>query len=409
MRERTGASLALLAMALGAGCGDGADDPSVRVADWEGIPLREALAEPFGTAGSGADAATFEQVGGIARDGVGRTVVVAAAADEIRVFGPDGAFLFSFGSRGGGRGELRAACCPAFGPEGLLWVRDRGNARYQAFELGEEGAEVRRALSIQHNSPTLWAPTTFDDQGRLVDAGLLVDQQTRDTRPVRVHMNTATGEVEGAARLPQPPAERMGRASVTGTVDGRESTFYLYHPHGPRSLLAHGPGGWWADAVSDTYAVRLAGPDGSVRVVEGPGGEGPPLSEDERAEARETLDGYRERFDLAEDEIPFGVPERKPPLRALFFDGEGRLWVELNAGGSRREAHVYAPDGTPVARYAWPGEVRLDVRAWIGAEEAIGVEEPIGPATERLVRLRFGEAGEAGQGGEAAQAGTGGP
>lgn len=415
MSERTGVGLALIVL-LAVGCGDGADAPPERVADWEGIPLGEAVAEPFGAAGApegvgaaeageGADPAVFERVGGIARDGTGRTVVVASLADEIRVFGPDGAFHFSFGSGGDGRGELAGACCPAFGPDGLLWVRDRGNTRYQAFEVGEEGAEVRHVLSIRHSSPTLWAPTTFDDRGRLVDAGLMVDEQTRETRPVRVHMDRSTGEVEGVAGLPQPPEERMGRASVTGTADGRESTFYLYQPHGPRSLLVHGPGGRWAEAVSDTYAVRIMAPDGSMLIVRGPGEEGPPLTEDERADARETLEGYRERFELGEDDMPFEVPERKPPLRTLYFDQEGRLWVELNTAGGEREAHVYAPDGTPVARYTWPAEVLLDVRAWIGVEEAIGVEADVpvvteppgvsagGSITERLVRLRLPDPG----------------
>lgn len=419
MSERTGVGLALVVL-LAVGCGDGADAPPERVADWEGIPLGEAVAEPFGAEGAmegavegpraaeaGEDAGpdVFERVGGIARDGTGRVVVVASLADEIRVFGPDGAFHFAFGSGGDGRGELAGACCPAFGPDGLLWVRDRGNTRYQAFEVGEEGVEVRHVLSIRHSSPTLWAPTTFDDRGRLVDAGLMVDEQTRETRPVRVHMDRSTGEVEGVAGLPQPPEERMGRASVTSTADGRESTFYLYQPHGPRSLLVHGPGGRWAEAVSDTYAVRIMAPDGSMLIVRGPEGEGPPLTEDERADARETLEGYRERFELGEDEIPFEVPERKPPLRTLYFDQEGRLWVELNTAGGEREAHVYAPDGTPVARYTWPAEVLLDVRAWIGADEAIGVEADVpvvteppgvsadGSTTERLVRLRLPDPG----------------
>lgn len=390
-------------------CDRGADRPLAQVADWEGIPLLEAEVVPFGAgagdagageAGAGEagagdagapmegrDAASFELVGGIARDAQGRTFVVATGGDEIRVFGADDAFLFSFGFGGEARGRLLGACCPAVGPDGLLWVRDRGNGRYQAFEVGEAGAEVRRVIPIQHSAATLWAPTTFDERGRLVDVGLQVDQDTRNTRPVRVHMSRTTGEVEGVAGLPQPPEARMGRASVTADVDGRESTVYVYQPHGPRSLLAHGPGGRWAEAVSDTYAVRLAGPDGSLREIVGPGDAGPPLTEAERAEARGTLEGYRERLGLAEDEIPFGVPDRKPPLRSLFFDREGRLWVELATGEGMREAHVYDPEGRPVARYAWPDRVLLDVRAWIGSEEAIGVEP--GTSLERPVRLRL--------------------
>ena len=128
-----------------------------------------------------------------------------------------------------------------------------------------------------------------------------------------------------------------------------------------------------------------------MQEIVGPAGPGPPLTEAERARAREILEGYRERFGLEEGGLPFGVPARKPPLRALYFDETGRLWVEVNVEGGGREAHVYAPDGTPEARYTWPEAVALDGRGWIGREEAIGV--------------RVDSAGVAGTSGEGAEGG----
>lgn len=55
------------------------------------------------------------------------------------------------------------------------------------------------------------------------------------------------------------------------------------------------------------------------------------------------------------------MPERKPPLRELYFDERGRLWVELSVStGLEREADVYGPAGPLLAHHTWPASVQLD-------------------------------------------------
>jgi hypothetical protein len=63
---------------------------------------------------------------------------------------------------------------------------------------------------------------------------------------------------------------------------------------------------------------------------------------------------------VSRGQLGFGVPSHKPPLRALFFDEAGRLWVELNVpDGADRRAHIYSPDGLLERRVTWPRRVDL--------------------------------------------------
>jgi DNA-binding beta-propeller fold protein YncE len=68
---------------------------------------------------------------GIAVDDAGRLHLAAVDPGEIRVFAPDGTHLATWGSSGSGPGQLSAPYRLAFGPDGTLFVADRGNGRIQ--------------------------------------------------------------------------------------------------------------------------------------------------------------------------------------------------------------------------------------------------------------------------------------
>jgi hypothetical protein len=81
------------------------------------------------------DAKVFGRISGLALGPSGRIFVADHQANEIRVFSSHGTHLFTFGRRGAGPGETDGPCCLAFGPDGQLWLRDSGNARYASFEI----------------------------------------------------------------------------------------------------------------------------------------------------------------------------------------------------------------------------------------------------------------------------------
>src|SRR5690606_25249983 len=128
---------AVLACALTA-CGAGPRDDDGGALDAPADVLTASVTLEIGEAG-GEAAYLFGRVFGRALDADGRIYVADGQANEVRVFAPDGAHLFTFGRAGGGPGELRRPCCLAFDRAGLLWVRDAGNARYNAYRVDAGG------------------------------------------------------------------------------------------------------------------------------------------------------------------------------------------------------------------------------------------------------------------------------
>ena len=110
------------------------------------------------------------------------------------------------------------------------------------------------------------------------------------------------------------------------------------------------------------------------------------LAEDDDTALAEDL----ERTGAARGQLPFDIPETKPPLRALFFDRDRNLWVELTVAQSAdREADAFDPDGQYVGRRVWPGNVELG-SSWVSGNTALGTltdEDGV----IKVVRVRFHE------------------
>lgn len=307
----------------------------------------------------GDDPYLFARVFAIATDPAGRILVADGPAHEVRVFAPGGAFLFRLGGEGDGPGEFRRPFRLGFSPDGELWVGQQ--PRYTAFELEETGARYVRTVRRPFAGQLGGHPVVFDADGRLVDLGPLPDAEGRFVDG-RIHLNPDGSADTVEVREPEAAAE--GRMTIEFTRNGLQGFMYFHQPYGPRWLQAYGPRGVWASAVSSAYEIELHRPDGTVSQLVGPSDPGPVLTPDEVDYARGRLEGDAERGDL--DGPPFDVPERKPPLAALFFDGEGRLWVQKTAAGGAEtvEADVYE-GATLVARYRWPSRVRPGASPWV--------------------------------------------
>lgn len=330
----------------------------------------------------GDDPYLFSRVFAIAADPGGRILVADGPAHEVRVFGPDGEFLFSLGGEGDGPTEFRRPFRVGFSPEGELWVGHE--PRYTAFELEETGATYLRTVRRPFAGQLGGHPVVFDAEGRLVDLGLLPGPEGRFIDG-RIHLNP-DGSADTVEVL-EPEAAAEGRMSVEFTRDGFQGFMYFHQPYGPQWLQAYGPGGVWASAVSSAYEIELHDPTRTVTQLVGPSDPGPLLTPDEVESAQERLEGDAERGNL--DEPPFDVPERKPPLSALFFDRSGRLWVQKAAAGGDEtiEADVY--EGTTlVARYRWPRRVRAGMSPWVTETELYGTTtDELG--VQRVARVRF--------------------
>jgi hypothetical protein len=150
-------------------------------------------------------------------------------------------------------------------------------------------------------------------------------------------------------------------------------TLFFYPPYAASDLTGFARNGDFAHALSSRYAIDWRDDTGALRVhITAPAAEGPALSARERQVAEEAILSAMKRSGLSRLELGFGVPDRKPVLRGLFFDEAGRLWVQLEvADGAPRLAHVYTPDGVLARTVTWPAELRtLD---WVGNGLAWGI------------------------------------
>jgi len=324
----------------------------------------------------------FGRVAGVTLGPLGHIFVADAQADQISVFSGTGEFEYRIGRSGEGPGELKSPCCLAFDQAGLLWVRDTGNSRYQSFRINDSSGVAHSTLRIEHAASNLWAPTTFDGQGRLIDVGSNRDGFFRRTR-------SSDGATVGETPIPSPSVEELGGFSVERTMGESQVVMFLHPPFGARHLVAHGPGGSWADAISSEHRVRLHTPSGdSVEISVVPHAE-VPLSDREIEIAQERMLADAGRSGRSVTQLPYGVPGNKLPLVALHFDTVGRLWVErATQDGTSHVADIYSATGTLISRAEWPAAVSLRSGGWIGSDMAVGVrlDEFDVP---RVVVLRF--------------------
>ena len=376
---QTSARLALLLalVHIGTACTGQADQESP-----DAVPAFQGTVDlEFGEL-DGDDPFLFTRIESIVEDPGGRLIVADLQSNEVRVFDPEGGFLFRFGGPGEGPGELTSPCCLAFGPDGALWVRE--STRYSAFRLDDASAQYDRGLRIAHSGVGMVSPITFDAEGRLVDIGLVGGPEGGS---VMARLHRSPGGVVDTVVMADPERQGTGSTTVERMFGETPVILYVRQPFGPLWIHAHGADGAWAEAVTSEYSVTVHHPDGTVSRVEGPRLPGPALSPSERQWAQDWIDRDLLRLDIRSH--PFEIPDRKPPLAGIFFDRSGRLWVERTsaAGEEMREADVY--EGTTlVARYRWPRRVRAGIVPWATESLLYGTTSD-SLDVQRVARVRF--------------------
>ena len=379
----TSARLALvvaLAHLATTGCAD--EDSNAEAGALDAVPTYQGTVDlEFGDV-DGDDPYLFTRIGGIAEDAPGRLIVADMQSHEIRVFDPEGRFLFRFGGPGEGPGELTYPWCLAFGPDGALWVRE--STRYSAFQLEEAGAEYVRGQQIAHFSQGMVAPITFDAEGRLVDIG---STNTPEGGSVMTRFHVGADGVASEVPMADPERQATGSTTVDRMFGEMAVSMFIYQPLGPLWIHAHGRGGAWAEAITSEYVVNLHHADGTASRIEGPPLAGAELSPAEQDWAQDRIDRDLQRLEL--DEHPFTIPDRKPPLGAIYFDRSGRLWIERTAAADNqsREADVYEGD-TLVARYRWPRRVGPGDVPWASESLLYGITTD-SLDVQRVARVRF--------------------
>jgi hypothetical protein len=275
--------------------------------------------------------------------------------------------------------------------DGLLWVRDDNNHRYNAYQLGPTRATYQTMVRFGHGPGVdRIAPVILDETGRLVSLSAMHEAVGQPASHARFVL-ARDGSIARADTIRPPPSDSLGERSVTSATHGTGyRTQYYYQPFGPSFRVAHSPKGEYARVVTSRYDVEWFGPDGRrLRTIRLPV-EGPPVSDGERQRAQAYVDDYVKRAGAGAPSVP-GVPRLKAPVSRIAFDSDGNLWVERSVrDGDSRAADVYGRDGRLLTAVRWPPDVDLLSRFLVAATSThvLGVAtDSLG--TQRVVRLKW--------------------
>lgn len=254
--------------------------------------------------------------------GSGSIFVSDGAQGRIRKFDGSGRYRGEIGRIGSGPGEYRDIVGMATDGDSLLAVFDRANGRVALFDTA--GA-YRRSFRVSGGGflPSR-AFASFSDGLVAVRSRVTTPPPTADGVSsvfVRYRLN---GEIVDSIRV--PPEDVRGMVMVTRDLGPR----WVFPDAAVFALL---PGGGIATARTTAYRINVARPRTPTFVMER-AAEPVPLEGEERDEWQALM-----RFvagGSSGSDIPV-IPRRKPIIRELFADVEGRIWVSLYTQASRRD------------------------------------------------------------------------
>lgn len=367
-------------------------------------PVRGAIDLTIGQT-DGDDRYTLGQVLGLALDARGRIYVSDMQAGSIHTYGPTGDFRLRIGRTGGGPLEYRLYPTDiAILPDGGLWIVSDGDKVLRADTARDDVAKTLEEMPVQGSRSWLVAgPVALDEEGRLVVTGREpVQRDSLRRRRVSLRTGSTISKTNPWAlwptweelgwRLPRMSRTQVAELEAVGGLAWAYTNAGAPPPYGSNWLMAFASDGRVAGALTTTYRVSVY--DSLLRPVStiAQDEEGPRLT---AAERRSTLAHMAERrrqsryYVYGENDIP----ERKPPIRNLWFDRDGRLWVERHLPHLPNEpqeqgADVYGTNGEHLFSATWPRGVDFGLGA-IRSSTGLGIQTDV-LGIERVVRVRFG-------------------
>lgn len=320
---------------------------------------------------------SFGQLKGIAVAGDGRIAVLDAQAQEIRVFGPSGEHLATYGGKGGGPGELEGAWGLMRSPDDQLWVPDQGNARMSVFDFGA-GYVTSYPLRILMWK-FIWGGAMGDD-GRIFKPSMTLGPPRRNV--LRVY----GPEMALLDSLPLPDPPDVNPKDPPGAfyweLPGGRGMGYIGVPYYPLGLQVVDPHGmiYSTESGDPSYRIKHWMPGGDTTLVIETRRASVPVTTAERDSVIQSL-----RADLRQRGLPdqdwSKIPDMKPAVLSMFVTDSNRLWVQTSSADSLRRYDVYEPDGryagtvaTPLNVYHWVSPVVRGDRIWAIVTDTMDVQ-----------------------------------
>lgn len=290
----------------------------------------------------------FGDIGALEVDPLGRIYVLDRQAKEVRVFGPDGKHVRTFGREGGGPGEFKDPIGFAWHPDGTLWVVDPGNVRYSVFDTAGTFLTSHRREIGGYSFP--WNGG-FDEKSRLNEVSF-VRGSAGDFTSAVMRFDFAAGTAD-TILLPDYSAQSFRLEKGEGNRISRFNATVPFTPTMTRMLDAR-HGVWFG--VTDRYRIYHQRLDGdTVRIVERE--HTPvPVTAREREEAVERLEWFTAQGGKID---PSQIPSRKPAFGTLYVDDGGYLWVQRMKSEEEQGTVLDAFD--PEGRYLGAMRPGLDI------------------------------------------------
>lgn len=339
----------------------------------------------------GAGGSLFGRISGVALDPEGRLLVIDPSSSRLHVIAEDGSEVLSFGRAGEGPGEFASPCCPFVGPEGTVWVVSPGLRRVDGIDINSSPARaVDRRQIPRGNYHNMLGPVTIVSDDRLVFAGFNLIEGNLAISEVMITVDRE-GNVLTERRMPMAPWDSTSMIVISV---GQGRSVGIWPPFSAYNIVEYSPNGSYASILTSRYDIGLYNHDGSLirRIRRDVLGE--PLTAAEREEGEASVAREAMNFRMPEGYLypQVELPERKPPVETIWFDDEGRLWVQLYArtttGSS--QADVYSSTGELIFKSEWPSDIQLSIGGRSASRDRTAWGLRRGPFDEPLlVRLHF--------------------
>ncbi|HSH46590.1 MAG TPA: hypothetical protein VK966_12170 [Longimicrobiales bacterium] len=283
------------------------------------VSLRPVLA--IGETG-GVDAVSPEEFGrvrGVLADGDGRLFIGDGHAREIRVFGPDGAYLRTLGREGGGPGEVGGLHGLAWAAPDTMAVLDYGNGRVMLLDTRGEQVGQWPWGAITGSRRFLYDTGAREFYTFFFGAG---------ERNARVWVRYVNGE----------PVDTLEEPSLDGAAAGTVTCFgdgigFYHNPLRERLLTTPGPGGATVTALSSTYRIAFTGEAGDTLRTVSRDVPRVPVTDADWAPVDSAYAEFRDAWAGTRCDGDIRRPEHRPAVLGIFFDHQGRLMVEWESEG----------------------------------------------------------------------------
>jgi hypothetical protein len=267
-------------------------------------------------------------------DPAGRIWVLEGQSQEIRIFGPDGAYVKTVGREGGGPGEFTRALYVQLGPDGNMWVVDPQNNRVSLFDTSGTYLEGKRMPGGFIIMP--W-PGGFDVAGHYYSP-VPLPSEGDDFRMGLVRYDTSFSPLD-TLDIPRDPVDRE-RFELRS-----EDSFWITGiPYTGGFDWRLSPSGTLWGMFSGEYELFEMTADGDTLRTFTREFTPLPVTEADMEQARERLESFIRnggKVDWSK------IPSTKPATEEFYLDDEGNVWVRLvTAQDDRGRIYdVFDPEG----------------------------------------------------------------